>query len=165
MPRLQGDIGIPRVEDESLSKEVASERSAGIWVALVIYVLGGVYMLAFWVLDPSAYYLALFGIVSLLIGLTLFRVSRWAWWLGLFSFPIFFVEVAYALLTSVNFVGWYPDLATGAFNASMIVYLVFLCLGFLLLIDRRNVLRSDNLLDSLSKPLSKSATTTKSQQK
>ena len=145
---------------------MSNERTAGVWVALVIYVLCGVYMLAFWGFDLTAYYLGLLGIVSLLIGVALFRVSRWAWWLGLFSFPIYLVEVAYALLTSVNFVGWYPDLATGAFNASMIVYLVFLCLGFLLLIDRRNVLRSDNILDFLSKPLSsKSATSAKSQQK
>ena len=145
---------------------MSNERTAGVWVALVIYVLGGVYMLAFWAFDLTAYYLGLLGIVSLLIGVALFRVSRWAWWLGLFSFPIYLVEVAYALLTSVNFVGWYPDLATGAFNASMLVYLVFLCLGFLLLIDRRNVLRSDNILDFLSKPLSsKSATSAKSQQK
>ncbi|MGD0424989.1 MAG: hypothetical protein ABSA92_16275 [Candidatus Bathyarchaeia archaeon] len=149
-----------------MSNQVSNERTAGVWVALVIYVLGGVYMLAFWAFDLTAYYLGLLGIVSLLIGVALFRVSRWAWWLGLFSFPIYLVEVAYALLTSVNFVGWYPDLATGAFNASMIVYLVFLCLGFLLLIDRRNVLRSDNILDFLSKPLSsKSATSAKSQQK
>lgn len=123
-------------------------------------------MLAFWALDQTAYFLVLFGIVSFLTCIALFRVSRWAWWLGLFSFPIFFVEVAYALLTSVNFVGWYPDLPTGAFHASMIVYLVFLCLGFLLLIDRRNVLMSDNILDFLSKPLSsKSASSAKSQQK
>ena len=148
-----------------MSNQVSNERSAGVWVALVIYLLGGAYMLAFWALDQTAYYLVLFGIVSLLIGIALFRVSRWAWWLGLFSFPIYFVEVAYALSTSVNFVGWYPDLPTGAFHASMIVYLVFLCLGFLLLIDRRNVLRSDNILDFLSKPLSKSASSAKSQQK
>ena len=138
-----------------MSNQVSNERSAGIWVALVIYVLGGVYMLAFWALDQVAYYLGLFGIVSILIGVALFRISRWAWWLGLFSFPILFVDVAYALLTSVNFVGWYPDLTVGAFHASMIIYLIFLCLGFLLLVDRRNVLRSDNLLDFLSKPLSK----------
>ena len=158
-------IRLRRVEDESLSNQVSNERSAGIWVALVIYLLEGGYMLAFWALDQAAYYLVLFGIVSLLTAVALFRISRWGWWLGLFSFPVYFVEVAYALLTSVNFVGWYPDLATGAFHASLVVYLVFLCLGFLLLIDRRNVLRSDNILDFLSKPLSKSATSAKSQQK
>lgn len=135
--------------------EISSERSAGIWVALVIYMLGGAYMLAFWALDQTAYFLALLGIVSLLIGVALFKISRWAWWLGLFSFPIFFVDVAYALLTSVGLVGWYSDLPTGVFHASMIIYLVFLCLGFLLLVDRRNVLRSDHILDALSKPLSR----------
>ena len=148
------------------SGEGSSERSAGVWVALAIYLLGGAYLLTFWVLDQTAYFLVLSGIVSLLIGVALFRVSRWAWWLGLFSFPIFFVEVAYALLSSVNFVGLYPNLPTGAFHASMIVYLVFLCLAFLLLIDRRSVLRSDDILDFVSKPLSsKSATSAKSQQK
>ena len=149
-----------------MSNQVSNERSAGVWVALVIYLLGGVYMLAFWALDQTVYSLVIFGVVSLLTGIALLRVSRWAWWLGLFSFPIFFVEVTYALLTSVNFVGWSPDLPTGAFHASMIVYLVFLCLGFLLLIDRRNVLKSDNVLDFLSKPLSsKSTTSAKTQQK
>ena len=134
--------------------EVLSERSAGIWVALVIYALGGVYMLTFWVLDTAAYYLVLLGISSLLVAVALFRVSRWAWWLGLFSFPIYFVEVVYALLMSVNFVGWYPDLPTGAFHVSMVAYLIFLCVGFILLADRRSVLRSDRILDLLSKPLS-----------
>lgn len=146
-----------------MTSQVSSERSAGVWVALVIYVLGGGYMIAFWVLDPVAYYLLFLGAVSIVIGVALFRISRWAWWLGLFSFPIYFVDVAYALLSSVNLVGWYPDLPTGAFHASMIIYLVFLCLGFLLLVDRRNVLKSDNLLDVLSKSLSKSTTPAKGQ--
>jgi len=143
----------------NVSNEVSSERSAGIWAALVIYVLGGGYMIAFWALDHVAYYLVLLGAVSVLIGVALFKASRWAWWLGLFSFPIYLVDVSYGLISSVNLVGWYPDLPTGAFHASMIIYLMFLCLGFLLLIDRRNVLKSDNLLDMLSKPLSSKPTT------
>jgi len=141
-----------------VSNQISSERSAGIWVALVIYVLGGGYMIAFWALDQVAYYLVLLGVVSVLTGVALFKTSRWAWWLGLFSFPIFLVDVSYALLSSVNLVGWYPDLPTGAFHSSMIVYLVFLCLGFLLLVDKRNVLKSDSLLDLLSRPLSSKAT-------
>jgi hypothetical protein len=138
-----------------------NERSAGIWTALAVYVIGGVYMLSFWaVLGQSAYYLLLLGITSLLIAIALFRTSRWAWWLGLFSFPIFLVDVAYALLTSVSLMGWYPDLNTGLFNASMIAYLVLICFGFLLLVDRRNVLRSDRILDLLNKPFSSKSTVT-----
>jgi hypothetical protein len=157
--RSIGVIRLPRIEVESLG-EVSNERSAGIWGALIIYALGGVYMLSFWALDQAAYYLALFGIISLLIAGALFKTSRWAWWLGLFSFPIYFVDVAYALLTSVNLVGWYSDLPTGAFHASMVTYLVFLCVGFILLLDRRNVLRSDSILDLLNKPLSSKPATT-----
>ncbi|MGA3297917.1 MAG: hypothetical protein ABSD41_10765 [Candidatus Bathyarchaeia archaeon] len=132
--------------------EAVGERSAGIWVALVIYVLGGGYLLGFWsLLDRAAYHLAILGIVSVVIAISLLRLSRWAYWLGLFTFPLCLVDVAYALLTSVNFVGWNPNTQTLAFNASMVIYLVFLCFGFLLLIDRRSVLRSDAILDILSK--------------
>jgi hypothetical protein len=155
-----GVIGIPRREDERLSESL-NERSAGIWVALVTYVISGVYMLGFWaVLSQSAYYLLVLGIISLLIAVALFRTSRWAWWLGLFSFPIFFVDVVYALLASVSFTGWNPDLTTGLFQASMIIYLVLMGLGFLLLVDRRNVLRSDRILDLLNKPFSSKSTLT-----
>jgi len=132
--------------------EAVGERSAGIWVALVIYVLGGGYLLGFWsLLDRAAYHLAILGIVSVVIAVALLRLSRWASWLGLFTFPLCLVDVAYALLASVNFVGWNPNTQTLAFNASMVIYLVFLCFGFLLLIDRRSVLRSDAILDILSK--------------
>jgi uncharacterized membrane protein (DUF2068 family) len=132
--------------------EAVRERSAGVWVALVIYALEGVYLLGFWsMLDRAAYHLALFGVVSVVIAIALLRLSRWAYWLGLFTFPLCLADVAFALLTSVNFVGWNPDTQTLAFNASMVIYLVFLCFGFLLLIDRRSVLRSDAILDTLNK--------------
>lgn len=135
--------------------DLVNERPAGVWVALVVYALDGVYMLGFWALfDRTVYLLALFGIVSVVIAGALFKMSRWAWWLGLFTFPLFFIDVAYALVASVSFVGWYPDALTAVFHGSMIVYLVFLCLAFLLLIDRRNVLRSDRVLELLNKPLS-----------
>jgi len=132
-----------------------SERSAGVWVALVVYALEGVYMLGFWAfLDRAFYLLALFGILSIAIAAALFNMSRWAWWLGLFTFPLFFIDVVYALFASVSFVGWDPDALTAVFHGSMIIYLIFLCLALLLLIDRRNVLRSDRVLDLLNKPLS-----------
>jgi hypothetical protein len=132
--------------------EVVNDRSAGIWTALVIYALGGAYMLGFWALDRVAYHLALLGITSLIIAAALFKLSRWAYWFGLFTFPLCLVEVAYALWTSVNFVGWNPNTETLVFHASMVVNLVLLCLGFLLLIDRRSVLKSDRILDLFAKP-------------
>ena len=107
-------------------------------------------MLAFWAMfSPSAYHLLALGAVSIVIAAALYLMSRWAYWLGLFTFPLLAVEFVYALIFSVNVVGWYPNPVVAVFNASMVVYLFFLCFSFLLLIDRRNTLKSDRFLDKL----------------
>jgi hypothetical protein len=134
--------------------ESFAERTAGVWVPLVFYAVGGVYMLTFWALfDRAAYHLLALGGASILIAVALYLLSRWAWWLGLFTFPLFFALFAYALIFSVNVVGWDPDITNTILNASMVLYLVFLTLSFLLLIDRRSTLKGDRILDMLHKPL------------
>src|SRR5208283_5283524 len=134
-----------------------NERSAGVWFALVFYVIGGVYMLAFWgVFDTAAYALAALGAISVVIGVALFMLSRWGFWIGLFTFPLYLVEFIYATVSSVNLVGWFPDAVTGIFQSSMIIYLVFLCFSFILLLDRRNSLKNDRILDSLSRVITAS---------
>lgn len=138
--------------------EPVRERSAGVWVALVIYALCGGYLLGFWgILDRAAYHLAILGVISVGIAIFLFRLSRWAYWLGLFTFPLCLLDVGLALKTSINFAGWYPNLQNLTFNSSMVLYMILLCFGFLLLLDRRSVLRSDALLDGLSKLATKTS--------
>ena len=138
--------------------EKFTERTAGIWLPLVFYAVGGAYMLAFWGLfDRTAYHLIVLGGVSIVIAVALYLLSRWAYWLGLFTFPLLLTVFALALLSSVNLIGWYPDLPSGLFHASMIAYLVFLVFAFILLIDKRNTLKNDRLLDLLGRPLSASA--------
>jgi hypothetical protein len=135
--------------------EKFTERTAGIWIPLVFYAIGGVYMISFWGLfDRTAYHLVILGGVSFAIAVALYSLSKWAYWLGLFTFPLLIADFAYALVFSVNVVGWYPDIPTGVFHASMVAYLVFLVLSLIFLIDRRSVLKNDRLLDLLSKPLS-----------
>jgi len=130
--------------------EKFTERTAGIWVPLVFYAAGGVYMLAFWaVFTRAAYHLILLGIASIAIALALYETSRWAYWLGLVTFPLMFVEFLYGLIASVNLAGWDPNVEVAIFNGSMIVYIVFLTLSLILLVDRRNVLKSDRILDML----------------
>ena len=138
--------------------EKFSERTAGIWVPLVFYWVGGAYMLAFCgTLASSAYHLVVLGGLSIVIAIALFLLSRWAYWLGLFTFPLMFAEFAFALLNSVNVVGWYPDYVNGAFQASMIAYLVFLVLSVLLLVDKRNTLKTDRFMDMLGRLSSSSS--------
>jgi hypothetical protein len=130
--------------------ESFNERSAGIWFSGAFYLLAGVYMIAFWgILDTSAYGLAILGVLSVVVGAFLFTLSRWAFWIGLFTFPVYLVEFLYAITSSVNLVGWFPDALTGAFQSSMIVYLIFLCLSFIVLIDKRNTLKKDRAVDAL----------------
>lgn len=120
-----------------------AERSAGIWFPLVFYAVGGAYMLAFWgIFDRLSYHLVILGVVSLIVAATLYLMTRWAFWLGLFTFPLFFALFLSALLTSVNFVGWDPNIPTALFHASILAYLVFLCFSVILLIDKRNALKS-----------------------
>jgi len=133
--------------------EKFTERTAGIWLPLAFYVAGGVYMLAFWgVFDRTAFQLTALGAVSIIIAVALFLTSRWAFFLGLFTFPLLFTEFVYSLLWSVNLVGWRSNFQTTAFQASMIVYLVFLTISLILLIDKRNTLKSDRILDLLNRP-------------
>ena len=138
--------------------ETFTERTAGIWLPMIFYAVGGVYMLAFWAMfSPSAVHLLALGAVSIVIAAALFLLSRWAYWLGLFTFPLLAAEFVYALIFSVDVVGWYPNPFVAVFNSSMVVYLFFLCFSFLLLIDRRNTLKSDRFLDKLRGPLTASA--------
>jgi len=133
-----------------------NERSAGIWFSGTFYLLAGIYMLAFWgMLDTSAYGLAILGVLSVVTGAFLFTLSRWAFWIGLFTFPVYLVEFLYAIASSVNLVGWFPDALTGAFQSSMIVYLIFLCLSFVVLMDKRNMLKKDRAVDALENFISR----------
>lgn len=135
--------------------EKLTERTAGIWLPLVVYVVGGAYMLAFWgIFDRTAFQLIALGGISIITAVALYATSRWAFWLGLFTFPLFLVEFFYALLSTVNLVGWNPNPQTGAFQVSVVIYLMFLSLSLILLIDKRNTLKSDRILDLLKKPAS-----------
>lgn len=121
-------------------------------------------MLAFWgIFDRTAYHLAALGVVSVAIAYALYSTSRWAFWLGFLTFPLLVAEFLYALIASVNFTGWTPNLPTSAFHTSLITYVIFLVLSLILLIDKRNTLRTDRILDRLStlaKPSEKSDTPT-----
>jgi hypothetical protein len=117
---------------------------------LIFYAVGGVYLLAFWAIySLTAYHLLALGVVSLVISIALYSLSKWAYWLGLFTFPLLFVELLFALNFSVNVMGWYPNIPTALFNASMVIYIVFLFLALLFLIDKRNTLKTDRVLDKL----------------
>lgn len=135
--------------------EKFSERTAGIWIPLVIYAVGGVYSLGFWgAFDRTAYHLVILGVLSLAVAFALYSLSRWGYWLGLFAFPLLLANFAFALGFSVNLAGWNPDNTTAVFNGSLVAYLALLVFSLVFLIDRRNALKSDRVLDKLGKVFS-----------
>ena len=135
--------------------ESFTERTAGIWIPTVFYAVGGICIVAFWaVFSLSAYHLLALGVASILVAILLYSLSKWAYWIGLFTFPLLIIEFLYALMFSVNIGGWAPNVLVAVFNASMVVYLLLLCLSFLLLLDRRNTLKSDRFMDKLSSSVS-----------
>jgi len=130
--------------------ESFTERTAGIWIPTIFYAVGGIYVLALWaVFSLSAYHLLALGVASILVAVLLFTLSKWAYWIGLFTFPLLIAEFVCALIFSVNIAGWDPNATVAALNVSMIVYLVLLCFSFLLLFDRRNTLKGDRFMDKL----------------
>jgi len=145
--------------------EKFTERTAGIWFPLGFYAAGGAYMLAFWaIFDHAAYHLAALGVISIVIAAALYSVSRWAFWIGLFTFPLYLTVFVLATLASVNLSGLYPDVPTAIFNASLIVYLVFLCLSLITLIDKRKTLKTDRFMDRLKRPAPVAESTSKTTQ-
>jgi len=135
---------------EDTLTESFTERTAGIWVPTAFYAAGGIFILAFWaVFSLSAFHLLALGIASILVAVFLYTLSKWAYWIGLFTFPLLILEFIYALMFSVNIAGWDPNPLVAVFNASMVAYLVLLCLSFLLLVDKRGSLKSDKLMDKL----------------
>ena len=150
MALLSSGVIRPPKEERKTLAESFTERTAGIWIPTVFYAVGGVYILAIWLaFSLSAYHLLVLGISSILVAAFLFSLSKWAYWIGLFTFPLLIVEFLYALMFSVNIAGWDPNPLGAAFNASMVAYLVLLCFSFLLLLDRRNTLKSDKFMDKL----------------
>jgi uncharacterized membrane protein (DUF2068 family) len=134
--------------------ETFTERTAGIWFPLIFYAVGGIYMLAVWgIFDKLAFHLMALGILSIIVAVSLYMLSRWGFLLGLLAFPLFLVEFFYALITSINLVGWNPNLSIALLNASFVVYLIFLVFSVVFLIDKRNALKSDRLLDLMRGPI------------
>lgn len=132
-------------EKKTLSGKKPSEgdiRPTGIVVATAIFLLEGIYNVAFPALfDPSLIPLIGIGAVCFVTSAGLFLKRKFAFYLALLLFPIMLTQGALTLYTNVNSVGWRPDYATATFNASLIAYMLGLLLALLLVLDKRAILR------------------------
>lgn len=131
-------------ELKALTGKASLERThaTGLLVASAIFFVLGAYGLVFSALfDPGLIPLIALSVVALVTGVGLFLNRRFGLWLTLLLFPLGIVEAISTLLYSVRLAGWYSDNATGAFNASLILYVVGLILALLLVADKRSELK------------------------
>jgi hypothetical protein len=111
-------------------------------VAAILYIILGVYTLAFPVLyDPSLFPLYIIGILSILSGLGTVLLKKWALWISVPLFPVMLLLSIVTLSYSVTVVGFYPDWETTLFHISLIIYLILTILGFLQVVDKRRELK------------------------
>lgn len=117
-------------------------RPPGIIVATVIFILAGIYNVAFPVLfDRALILLVVIGVLCFVTAVGLFAKRKFGFYLTILLFPVMLAQGGLTLYTVVNLVGWNPNYATAAFNGSLVAYIVVLVLAFLLVLDRRAELR------------------------
>ncbi|GEM_PF-3228213 len=127
-----------------LAVEGSIERThaTGLLVASAIFILLGVYGLAFSAIyDVGLIPLLILSLASVVTGLGVFLGRRFALWLSLLLFPLAIVETLSTLFYSVTMSGWYSSDMVTLFNASLIMYVIGLVVALLLVIDKRSELK------------------------
>ncbi len=114
------------------------QSSFGILFPATFYLLVGLYMMIFPILyDVSLFALLLLSVICMVTGVGLLLLKRWSLWLGLALSPYIVVAAWVALSYSRNFVGFFPNIKTGAFHISLILWIVLTPISIILLMDKR----------------------------
>lgn len=130
----------PEAETEAL------KRTAGIAFASIFYIVSGVYYLAFPILtqDLTQVHLLTIGILSIVAGYLLMKVSKWGLRLVLLLFPVHIVTPAFGFQAEFNVAGALTSPLDLIFLSSLIVLIFFASVTFLVLLDqRRNFMPSE----------------------
>lgn len=103
-----------------MSKDLAKTRSRGLLFAAGFYVAAGVYLLAF-ALTPNMnlLILPLLGVASVLAGLGVYMLKRWAFWLAIAVFPLLATFALSTLLFSISIPSEKASLMATLLNTSL----------------------------------------------
>ena len=103
-----------------MSKDLAKTRSRGLLFAAGFYVAAGLYLLAF-ALTPNMnlLILPLLGVASVLAGLGLYMLKRWAFWLAIAVFPLLATFALSTLLFSISIPSEKASLMATLLNTSL----------------------------------------------
>ena len=121
------------VETEALT------RTVGVSYAALFYFASGIYYLAVPIAmqDYTLFHLFATGILSIIAGVLLLRMSKWGLWLGLLLFPVQLVLASAGFASEFMLAGALQSAVSVAFLASLGVLIFFGCVTFLVLLDQR----------------------------
>lgn len=121
-----------------MSKDLAKTRSRGLLFAGGFYVAAGVYLLAF-TLTPNMnlLILPLLGVASVLAGLGLYMLKRWAFWLAIAVFPLLATFALSTLLFSINIPSEEASLMATLLNTSLAALGVLSFFAIFAVLDNR----------------------------
>lgn len=121
-----------------MSKDLAKTRSRGLLFAAGFYVAAGLYLLAF-TLTPNMnlLMLLLLGVASVLAGLGLYMLKRWAFWLAIAVFPLLATFAISTLLFSMSIPSEEASLMATLLNTSLAALGALSFLAFFAVLDNR----------------------------
>ena len=121
-----------------MSKDLAKTRSRGLLFAAGFYVAAGLYLLAF-TLTPNMnlLMLLLLGVASVLAGLGLYMLKRWAFWLAIAVFPLLATFALSTLLFSMSIPSEEASLMATLLNTSLAALGALSFLAFFAVLDNR----------------------------
>jgi len=121
-----------------MSKDLAKTRSRGLLFAAGFYVAAGVYLLAF-ALTPNMnlLILPLLGVASVLAGLGVYMLKRWAFWLAIAVFPLLATFALSTLLFSISIPSEKASLMATLLNTSLAALGVLSFFAFFAVLDNR----------------------------
>ena len=123
-------------------KTLKMRTSLGILFPAIFYLLVGIYMIMF----PILFDILLFAIIILssfciITGIGLFLLKRWSLWLALALSPYIIVSAWITLSCSRNLVGFIPNVQTGVFHTTLILWIILAPISILFLIGKRKAFR------------------------
>jgi len=123
-------------------KTLRLRTSLGIAFPAIFYLLFGIYLIVFPILfDTQLFAIILLSSFCIIAGFGLFLLKRWSLWLALVLSPCIIVSAGFAFSCSRNYVGFIPNIQTGVFHVTLILWMILTPISILFLIDKRKTFK------------------------
>jgi hypothetical protein len=126
-------------ETKTKGGAITGLRPIGLSISSLFYAVAGVYYLVFPLVaqDTGIWPLYVIGVLSLVGGFGVLKMTRWGLWLGLGLFLPQVIAPSFALMAALSYPGVTQEPIAIVFVASLLALMFFASLAFLLILDKR----------------------------